>query len=56
MISVLAVVAAAQAGYVAYPEGGYPVESTSTYEAPKANLPSFHLHLRGTKANLPSLD
>merc|ERR1711977_528569 len=40
MISVLAVVAAAQAGYVAYPEGGYPVESTSTYEAPKPTYPA----------------
>merc|ERR1712144_185546 len=54
MISVLAVVAAAQAGYVAYPEGGYPVESTSTYEAPKPTYPASTSTYEAPKPTYPA--
>merc|ERR1712098_1026135 len=54
MISVLAVVAAAQAGYVAYPEGGYPVESTSTYEAPKPTYPASTSTTEAPKPTYPA--
>ncbi|KAK0111860.1 hypothetical protein ONS96_001128 [Cadophora gregata f. sp. sojae] len=53
MISVLAVVAAAQAGYVAYPEG-YPVESTSTYEAPKPTYPASTSTYEAPKPTYPA--
>lgn len=54
MISVLAIVAAAQAGYAAYPVEGYPVESTSTYEAPKPTYPATSSTYEAPKPSYPA--
>lgn len=54
MISVLAAVAAVQAGYVAAPVEGYPVESTSTYEAPKPTYPASTSTYEAPKPTYPA--
>jgi hypothetical protein len=55
MISVLAIVAAAQAGYVVSPPvEGYPVQSTSTYEAPKPTYPASTSTYEAPKPTYPA--